>query len=197
VRCRSAGIAPLLSAAARAVHPASKILVHGMVSYTTRHVYTTQCRDAWAPQSGPHASHTQTQMHGVPCAAMMIHPYKPRDYFSSSSVQARLSILSLILSIIVMLDRQTFEVEPFNTPLPFSLVRLKPRESSREAVMGDEADPEIVFSLKKKKARRACRAHVHHPSPVLHSPQQCAAWDAPAKRRSSSPCLLPSPLLAS
>jgi hypothetical protein len=38
--------------------------------------------------------------------------------------------------------------------------------------MGDEADPEIDFSLKKKKARRASRAHVHHPSPVLRSPQQ-------------------------
>ena len=68
-----------------------------------------------------------TPRHKYTCAAMMIHPYKPRDYFSSSSVQARLSILSLILSIIVMLDRQTLNVEPFNTPLPFSLVRLKPR----------------------------------------------------------------------
>ena len=40
------------------------------------------------------------------------------------------------------------------------------------ANMGDEADPEIDFSLKKKKVRCTCREHVHHPSPVLRSPQQ-------------------------
>ena len=75
-----------------------------------------------------------------------------------------LNVSAIYLSIDI-----NFAAYPGLSPLAFCFSW--PREDSL-ANMGDEADPEIDFSLKKKKVRCACREHVHHPSPVLRSPQQ-------------------------
>ena len=56
--------------------------------------------------------------------------------------------------------------------------------------MGDDAEPEIDFSMKKKKARRACRAHCTAQA-QLHVHQ---AVSSVGELRHESPARLPLPL---